>query len=173
MPLVPFVPGQQLQAAPVNTALDNVRTTKLLFADLTVNNNTTISNSTDLVAAVVANAWYTFDSLVRYDSGTTPDVKLQLTGPTGTAFTLARWGAGTGATGTVNSIDQGVTLGTTTWVQAFGGAGAGTSMTARVAGYFVVSTTAGNLQLGFAQNTANVSNTLLRQGTWFALTRVL
>jgi len=173
MPRVPFIPGQTLQSTPLNTALDDVRTTKFLFSSPTVNNTTTISNPTDLTASVVANAWYAFDSFIRYDSGTIPDIKIQLTGPTGTSFTIARWGAGTGATGTVNSIDQGVTLGTTTWVQAFGGVGVGTIMTARAAGYIAVSTTGGNVQLGFAQNTANASVTTLYQGTWFAMSRVL
>ena len=177
MPLVPFVPGQQLQSTPLNTALDNVRTVRFLFTNpgLTVNNTTTILNSSDLTVAVVANARYSFDSWIQYDSGTTPDIKIQLTGPTGTGFTIARWGVGTGATGgqTANAIDQGVTLGTTTWVQAFGGVGAGTSMSARCVGHIAVGGTAGNLVMGFAQNTANASNTNLSQGTWFAISRVV
>lgn len=173
MPLVPFIPGQVFQSDPVNAALDNVLTTKFLFAQLTVNNTTTIQNATDLTTALAANAWYSFESLIRYDSGTTPDIKIQLTGPTGTVFTIARWGAGTGATTTVNSVDQGVTTGTTTWVQAFGGVGVGTSITARATGYIAVSTTTGNLVMGFAQNTANASNTLLQQGTWMKLSRVI
>ena len=175
MPLVPFVPGSVLQSTPLNNALDYVRNVRFLFAGVTVNNTTTINNPSDLLVAVEANAWYSFDAFIRYDTGTTPDIKIQLTGPTGTAFTIARWGALTsiGAGTTVNAIDQGVTLGTTTWVQAFGGAGAGTGITARCTGSIAVSTTAGNLQMGFAQNTLNASNTTLGQGTWFALSRVL
>lgn len=167
--------GQDLDDAFFNNTIDNARSVKYQKTDITRNNTTTYLDSTDLVVPVLANAAYTFEGCFFYDSSTTADVKIRLTLPASSAALIAPWSAGTGigAGSTANPINQQGAAPVSNVVEwQAGGANSGTVMSLRPAGWLNISTTAGNLVIGFAQNTASAVNTLLKTGSWFAISRV-
>lgn len=174
MPVVPAVAGQDLTADTLNTMLDNVRLVKSLSADVTVNNTTTFSADatlTNLTFTMIANAFYTLESFIIYDTNTTADIKVRLTAPTGSNIRAASLSATTAATTSTNSISQLVTDAATLDF-VMGGAGSGSFMTGTPCGFIRIGPTAGSLTVTFTQNTANASNTILKRDTWVALSRV-
>lgn len=173
MPVGAFSSGQRLSAADLNKALDHLGRTKWQKSDLTKNNNTSYTNSTDLLIPCEAVAVYKLDSSFLYDSGTTPDIKIRLTFPTGTFGRIFKWGQDTGATGAAGSINVQALDDTSDIVEwAYGGAGSGVIMSATPGGIFSTGVTPGDIVVGFAQNTANVSNTLLKIGSMITVIRI-
>ena len=171
--LNPALAGQNFTAQFFNDSIDNARSMKYQKTDLTRNNTTTYLDSTDLVLPVLANAAYTFESCMFYDSSTTADVKIRLTLPASSAALVAPWSASTANTTTANAINQqGAAPVSNVLEWTANGVGTGTIMSIRPVGWINIAGTAGNLVIGFAQNTASAVNTLLKTGSWFAVTRV-
>lgn len=168
MPLVPFSAGQKLTATQLNAAFD-IRRRKYQAADQTVNNTTTLVSSTDLTLSVAANSVYTLDAFVIYVSGTTPDIKFNYSYPSGASLRFsAYYIATTDTTGNAAMIRDVVDD-----FGAFGAGGIGTGMMSMIPqGRLTVGATAGNFVVQFAQFTANVSNTLLKAGSWIELVKV-
>lgn len=133
-------------------------------ADETVNNSSALQNDDVLAAAVVASATYTFLLVVHHNSNATADIKFGWTVPTGTTMV---WGDV--IVNTAGSLTVAANL-TQSSVQAIGGT-AGDSFQA-FRGVIIVSTTAGTVQLQWAQNTADVSNTKVLAGSYLILTRI-
>lgn len=172
--LTPLFAGQNFTPNFFNAAIDNTRSAKYQTVDLSRTSTTTYLDSTDLVLSVVANGVYQLDTCFFYDSTTTADVKIRLTAPTGTTGLIVPWSSGTGITGTTNSINQqGAGPVSAVWEWIAGGAGSGTIMAIRPAGWINVSSTAGNLVIGMAQNASVATATLLKTGSWFAIQRLL
>lgn len=128
-------------------------------------NQTLTSNSTghqdvtQLVAAMPAAGTFSFRGVIYYDTSTVADIKFAFTVPAGA---LLRWGGlgvvpGGGPTG--DGSFSTVTVSDTS--TPFGGGGAGTVLFCQIEGEYVGGGTAGNLQLRAAQNTAEVSNTIV------------
>lgn len=126
-----------------------------------VNNVTVLVNDPLQAVALDAGATYKFQAVQFYDSSAVADIKFAFTVP---AFTAFRWGGiGAGVAGTTD-IQVG-TATTSGGVLAFGGNGVGTTVTAILEG-FITTSAAGNLQLQFAQNAADPTNTVLRNGSY-------
>lgn len=169
-----FASGTKLTAQALNDLLYGVAMT----ADVTVNNSTTLVNATGLVIPLSANATYGLDGWLHWTSNPTADIKFKFTLP---ASTTGFW---TGIGPVVNTapvvgserknyVDMGSV--DITNALAFAGDDEFTSsvyISAVPRGYIVTGATAGNLQLQFAQNTADVSNTILRAGSQLRLTRL-
>lgn len=135
-------------------------------ADETVNNSAALQNDDALSLAVVADAVYRMWLRLIVNSGTTPDIKQGFTYPTGTTMTTEFF---TGSTpDTAASVLQGP--GTEATVAAFSCVAA--DQIIRVEGLVTVSSTAGTLQVQWAQNTATVSNTVVKAGSFLHLHRV-
>lgn len=167
--LTPFTAGEDLTAARLNAAFDIIRVVVQVGDSANVNNSTTLVSSTYLTLAVEASAVYLAEYELIYDTNSTADFKSSLTLPAGATVTLARWTSGT--TGT--AIDSAIEHNADTLVtMSSGGVAVGTRMSCRRAGIVVMSTTAGNATIQFAQNVANVSNTFLSRGSWLRLTKV-
>jgi hypothetical protein len=143
-------------------------------SDQTVNNTTTLVNATGLSLPIAASGVYAFDSFIMFTSNTTPDFKFNLNMPTSCVGTISNWGAGNAITTFTsgNSIFTDAFSGTTNVGSSMGGVGTGTAITIRPVGYIKNSTNAGTVQFQFAQNTANASDTVLKEGSWFRLTRL-
>jgi hypothetical protein len=173
MPIIPFVSGQDTLSADFNAALDAVRVAKYQTVDLTRNNTVAFLDSSDLVIPLLANAVYVMESSIIYDSNTTADVQLRFALSAGSALLrIAPWGALNTATTATNAIAQQATDAASTYTVTLGGAGTGTMITARPTGIVTTAAVPANLVVGFAQAVANVSNTLLKQYSWLAVTRV-
>lgn len=138
---------------------------KYKTANEVVNNSTTLQNDDHLFWSTVANGVYTMDLNLFYDSGTTPDFKFDWTYPVGTTFD---WGAiyyNLAGTLTTSGTFTEATVG------AVGGLGVGTVVMLKASYVFVMGPSDGTLQMQFAQNTANASNTTLFTGSYGVLTR--
>jgi hypothetical protein len=172
--VVPFLAGQDATPTTFNAAIDNALSTKYQTADTIRNATTTYLDSTDLVLPLLANAAYTFDSCLFYDSSTTADVKIRLSLPAGSAALIVPWAStATANTTSTNAINQQASVPASNIIEfAMPGIGSGSIMSARPSGWINVSTTAGNLVIGHTQNTSSAVNTLLKKGSWITLTRV-
>ena len=150
----------------------------LLGAEQTINNTTTLTTLTDFTTALVANGTYVAEFVLIYLSGTTPDVKFKWDissvsgctiewGQTGASTINAAAPSGGGAITTYNSMhDQ-----TQTMALAGQGTGADNKVVVPIFATIHNSTTAGNLNFQWAQNTADGSNTSLLVGSYMKITR--
>lgn len=128
----------------------------------TVNNSTTLVNAAGLSAAVVANAVYYFDLDLQYTTNITADIKIGWTFPTGTTMDWGGMGYNTGEAFTgFGGLIQ-------TTVPGLGGTGSG----AKLFGWIVTSSTAGTMQVQFAQNSLAVVNTSIDVGSTLELRRI-
>lgn len=134
-------------------------------ADQSVNNTTTFASDNTISWAVTANAQYTLRVFLLYNSGTTPDIKFQWSIPAGLTMTWVATGLDTSGTFVFGNI-----LGESSQ-QALGGTAA--NVAAYLDGVVTVGGTGGNLTMQFAQQTANVSNTTVKAGTYGVLTRFI
>jgi hypothetical protein len=120
-----------------------------------VNNSTTLVDDTQLQIQVSANTTVYFEANVRYSGDATADIKIAFVGPTGATI---RWDntnstyINTADTVTISSSE--VTESTT---RSFGSAAGARNLNIR--GYITTSSTAGALQMQFAQNSAVAANT--------------
>lgn len=137
-------------------------------ANETASNSTTLHNDVALSLSLTASANYKFDALIFYEAGTTADFKFAFTLPSDATISfLVSTMLTTGGTQTF-STQAAYTTGTAI---ASGGLGIGTVVGLQVFGSIRMSTTAGTLQLQWAQNTAVVENTAVKIGSTLSLVR--
>jgi hypothetical protein len=132
-------------------------------ADQTVNNSTVLVNVTDLVSPLPVAGMFGFRVVLFHDSATAADIKFAFTWPAGAS---ARWGVqgiAVGAAGTTGDGQFGTATVSGASV-AVGGAGVGSANTllSIIEGGITMGGTAGNLQLQFAQQTADLSDAIIR-----------
>ncbi|MFF4552701.1 hypothetical protein [Streptomyces sp. NPDC001422] len=145
-------------------------------ADETVNSNTTLQNDDHLVLPAVANGVYVFalDLYMTEATDFVGDFKMSFTCPAGATFDMHGAGAHVTALASGTSSD-GEWIGklATSSAAATLAFGVGTGLTAvRVYGRLAMSSTAGNLQLQWAQNASDSSGTTLKAGSYMTMTRV-
>lgn len=147
------------------TQIDSVDQVVKKTADQIVTNSTTLVNDTELKYPVVEFYSYYFECLVDFTSGTTADIKLAFTVPTGAVL---RWGPANSikvdTAGAVVVQGQETSSGTAV---VFGYAAGGNRQQILLKGYVECSAgESGFLQLQFAQNTASaVEPVTLRSGS--------
>lgn len=130
-------------------------------SDETVNNSATLQNDDDLAAGLAANDVMFFRAVLFYDSNATADIKITFTVPTGATI---KWGPDAGSRVTSTGSVSGSSIITASGSSlAFGGISSGV-MT--VSGVVVNGATAGNLQLQWAQNTADASDSKILAGSF-------
>lgn len=145
------------------TAARALRALKLTDSITPVNNSTALVDDPDLRLTVAANTTYDLNLQVTYSTGATPDIKFAWSLPAGTTMpaNMAHFYNGSWVAGPVND--------TSTLVCE----GFATDLPMRWSGLLIVGGTPGVLQLRFAQNTANATNTLLRAGSYMRLLPVV
>ena len=131
-------------------------------SDETVNNSSTLQNDDDLLVAIGASEIWSFEIDIFFDSGTTPDIKFALSGPSGAT---GLWSFVEVSSNVTKSIDGSSSA-------SRDGGGAGFVRQTRITGYISNSTNAGNIQLLWAQNTADASDTIVKAGSRFIATRL-
>lgn len=135
----------------------------LCTADTTRNNNTTLLNVTGMSVALPVGK-YTFEGSLAYTTNATADIKfaMAVTGTfTGWIGYFGEYITGAGTVGDLAAFRET----SFTNVQLLGGSDtASGNMLCRPGGYIDV-TVAATLQLQFAQNTANASDTIVRNGS--------
>lgn len=145
-------------------------------ADETINSSTTLQNDDHLVLPVVANAVYTFelDLYMTESTDFVGDFKMSFTCPTGATFDMHGSGAHiTDLSAGTSSNGEWIGKLATSSAGASLSFGVGTSLTGvRVHGRLVMSSTAGNFQMQWAQNASDASGTTLKAGSIMTMTRV-
>lgn len=171
-----FVAGQKIRASDLNAGLPLLAR---VASDVTTISNTSLINITGLVVALEANATYAVDGWIYYQSPSAADIKFNVTLPSGATCTMGAYGPPvTGApfsatSPRVNYLDMGV-FASSGGSYLHGGDTEFASVWAslRPAGVIVTSSTAGNAQFQFAQNTSTATNTIIKAGSWMRMARL-
>lgn len=132
-------------------------------SDEIVNNSAALQNDDALVLAVSANATYLLRCHIVQNSGATPGFKVDVTMPAG-----ASWKPGTFDCGSSAANEQ---TGVMSTAAISGITGAAADAFVDFEAVVVISATSGNVQVRWAQNTANASDTTVRAGSWLELAR--
>lgn len=127
-------------------------------ADQTVNNSTTLVNDDELLFAVAANEVWVFRVYLLVATGGTPDIDFSFSCPSGATV---RWCLGSDS---VREFAAGTEM---YW------AGALTKGFGELLGIVINGSTAGNLQLQWTQNVANVSDTKVLTDSCIIATQVV
>lgn len=132
-------------------------------SDETVNNSSTLQDDDELLASLAANETVSFQCIIHYISGTTPDFKLAFTVPTSATL---RWGLA-GSKFVSGSSSASNTISSSGGDETVDGTAGNNSLLP--SGVVVNSTNAGDLTLQWAQATANASDTkvLTNSVCWF------
>jgi hypothetical protein len=144
---------------------------KLVNLYITAGNQTTTSTAASSITALVhsasANKRYIIDGIIHIGCNGNGGVKFQVTAPTGTTLYLGFAGYTSGTAVTVGTINALSTL----TAQAFNTAN-GQLGYVYIKGEIVTSTTAGNIQFGFASGTNTQTSTIYQLGTYIAITEL-
>lgn len=134
-----------------------------------INNSTALVSDAVLLAPLVTNASYYWDSFLFYDSSTTADFKVAYTWPAGAT---ARWGI-MGIT-TAGTTDMTVSTANASGTSlSCGGTGVGTVIWVKMEGFIDTVGTAGNLQTQYAQQALDATNTTVRRGSVLRVYRIM
>lgn len=135
----------------------------------TVNNSSTLQDDDDLWWTVGASEVHHFRAVIRWTSNATADIKFGFTVP---ASCTMEWN--------IQSVLDGATAGgTPTGLNAAGGTsarggGAGTPvLAALLEGWVFNSSTAGTVQMQWAQNTQDASDTIVKANSLIHVTRLV
>ena len=167
---MPFVAGQKVRASDLNSGIPQfARTT----SDITVISSTTLVDATGLVLPMDADSVYALDGFIKYTTNTTPDIKFCLIGPAGSG---GNWGIHGLQQGAANNDDDFEAfclsaIGSANQI-GLGGAGTGTPVWGHMMGHITTDSTAGTLQVQFAQVTSNASNTSVAAGSWISMQKI-
>ena len=135
-----------------------------------VTSSTTLQNDDNLVCSVVASGVYVAQWGLRMDGAAAGDFKYAFTGPAGATMTWESRGLAAADASNLAAITTDVAaIGTTV---THGCLGAGTTTRVAGSGLLVVSSTAGSLQLQWAQGTSSGTATNVFAGSWLKLERV-
>jgi hypothetical protein len=132
--------------------------------DETINNSSTLQNDDDLVIPLVANAVYTLRLVAGYIANATAGFKCAFTAPAGTTFEIGHYLAKVG--GTTNYDNTNALLA----VSGFSGTGGQIALMLEATVF--VSSTAGNAQWTWAQNTAHASDCTVLKGSHIQTVRI-
>ena len=124
--------------------------------DETINNSSVLQDDNELFIPLEANKIYGYELKLFYSSPTDTDFKYAFTIPTGATGTKA-------AAGDWSSTDDSATSSVTVSNSVITASGVRFTPNS---GNIIMSSTAGNLQLQWAQNTAETNNTTVTQGSY-------
>lgn len=168
-----FLAGDRLAAGDLNDLV----TTVAMASSQTVNNSTTLVSASGLAFNLAASTTYLIDGYLRYTSNPTADIKFGWTLPTSATGWWSLLGPVVSTAPIGGAERQNYTdFSSITLASALPSGGDDTStgvidISAVPRGHIVTSFD-GILQLQFAQNTANGSNTILGIGSWLRVSKL-
>ncbi len=145
------------------TLVDGILTKR---ANQTVNNSITLVDVTDLSVPISQYERLFFTALIKYSTGTTPDIKFTFIGPSGSSVEWGGTGGAIWTSGGVWTAD-----GPTGGGSSKGFFGSGGSRWVSLSGFIITAATAGQLTLQFAQNVADESNTIIVENSHIQIWR--
>ena len=144
------------------------------LADEIVNGSASLQNDDELFVAVPANTRFAIRGLIIFTSGSTPNFRLDWTGPTGYTHITNTKVYSRAASAPTQLVD------TRTFIEGalVGASGLGTTLSTQgqlmeLTGFYQTSSTAGTAQIRWAQNTSNGSNTTVYAGSFIMLEKVV
>jgi len=142
-----------------------------LANDFTMTSTTTLTAVTGMSFPVLANARYLLDGYLSYagsvGGGGLGDLKLDWTVPASTTFRWARNGYPVGNTNQIDTVETDEVT-----IRALGTFGPSTNITAYLRGSILIGANAGTIQLRAAQNTSNATPTIMKNTSWYSVTRL-
>jgi hypothetical protein len=149
---------------------DALGTVAYKTATETVTSSTVLQNDDQLFLPVTTNARYILDGVLFYTGAASPagDLKLLFSGPAGATMKWTNRGVNTSALTAYNVVSETLSAGSP---RAVGTNGA-TEMSAFPFGTVTTSSTSGNLQLQWAQNSSSATGTVLAAGSFIRLVRI-
>ena len=126
----------------------------------TVNNSTTLVDDTQLKLELAASETVYFEAVVRYSGDDTADIKIAFVGPTGATIRWDNYNSIFINTSDVVTVSTGEVIEGNS--RSFGCAAASGLRTLNIKGYVQTSTTAGALQMQFAQAAAVAADTTIQ-----------
>lgn len=141
-------------------------------SDTTRSNTTTTTADPALQVTVQANAVYKIDAYVIYNSSTVADFAMEFATPAGAtgSWSAVGWGRGAGAGVGIDGYTVRMNDNAITQERTYGGDG--TDILLHVKGLLVTAGTAGTLSINWAQEVAEVSNTIVRTDSHLYLERM-
>lgn len=133
-----------------------------------INNSTVLVSDSVMTAPLVAAATFHYEGELVYDTSTAADVKIATLWPGGVVN--GRFDAYGADQGTPTSFKSASTTVSGTAL-AFGGNGVGTANILRFSGW-LTTVGAGTFAVQYAQNTADPTNTTIRDGSFLKMTRI-
>lgn len=133
-------------------------------------NSTALQNVTALVAAVPTAGTFGIRGIIYYSSSTVADIKFAFLLPAGGTIQWNGLGVVTGGTNT-GDASFGVATASDSSI-SYGGNGVGTQQAIQIEGTYVAGGTAGNLQFRAAQNTAELTNTVIHAQSRLEIWRI-
>lgn len=145
-----------------------------LTADaIPINNSTVLVTDPNLGAALPATGRFLWSLVLFYDSSTTADFKIAFTWP---ALATVKWGIVAASTAVSSGVGTGAwsTATVSGTSMAIGGSGVGTANTlmATVQGSILMGGTSGVLRLQYAQQVADLTNSVVRADSRMSVWRV-
>lgn len=140
-------------------------------ADKTITSSTTLTTDTDFTLALEASSWYIMKFTLFYVAHSSADIKFQST-YSGTAssalWTMNFQDINTTSPGPITMHLESIIMTTTPMIA---GGVTGTNLYAHGTARFAT-TTAGNYNLQWAQNTSNATGSVLQKGSWMSCLKV-
>jgi hypothetical protein len=134
-----------------------------------VTSSTTLQNDDELFAALEANATYIMDGYLQV-RGAAPgsgDIKIDFTLPTGAGLLYTSFGA----VATSPAVQYEATVNAASTARSFA-TNASTDMGAAIHASIIMGTTAGTVQLRWAQATSSATTTYMLGNSWLRFTRI-
>ncbi len=136
-------------------------------SDETVTSSTALQNDDELLLALEKNAIYTFEGNIVVEGATAADIKVAFTVPAGASVYYSVSGAAVAATAQPGTGNLGLGVSSDDPL-SFGTVGAAVKSVLVVRGIVVMSTTAGNLQFRWAQDTSNGTANTVLANSWLS-----
>lgn len=133
-----------------------------------VTSSTTLQNDDQLVVPMLANYKYAFEAYLIYDGSTAGDLKAAFTVPSGATLNWTNFAPNSGGT----LVDYNAVVQTSSGATRNIACNGATVMSCQPKGYVGMGSTAGNLQLQWAQVASNATATRIFLGSWIRLTRI-
>lgn len=143
-------------------------------SDETVNNSVTLQNDDALVFAAEANSTYYVKLFMLYDSATAADFRYSFSLPASGFGYKSTHHAPTTTTTCSGTAGSFIYIDVTQTDNNVGGAGTGTSNTCALVVEATIMTlsTAGNIQVQWAQGTLDATNTVVRANSWISYRKI-
>lgn len=134
-------------------------------SDESVTSSTVLQNDDQLKLTLAASSVYEFTAYIGYEGPTTGDIKIAFSYPTGGTISWAPVG-GIAALSSDTATTVVIRPRVDNTSDTFGAFGVGTPCVVRLSGIVLTSTTAGDLQMQWAQGTSDVTATIVKTNSF-------